>query len=692
MTFLQPILLAALPLITLPIIIHLINQRRYQTIRWAAMIFLLAANRMSRGYAKLRQLLILLFRMLAIAGLIFAVSRPLVSGWLGRIASGRPDTTIILLDRSPSMRQQGPGTVISKLDAGRHQLARTLEVLGSGRWVLIESTSNAAQDIESPGALLKLSEAEPASTSADLAAMLEAARDYIRTNRPGRTEIWICSDLRQNDWGPDSVRWQALRDSFLEFPESIRFHLLAYSDVTSGNVSVQVTNVRRQQTADSAELLVSLKLLREGGADAKLSLPVQFEIEGARSELTIEMNGPTYELKDHRIPIERKRERGWGKVSIPADANPADNDFYFVFDRPQPRRTLVVTSDPQTIASVQLAASISPDSAIPCSAEIITRQQLPAVDWDGISLLAWNAPLPEKDEAQVVQAFINRGGQVIFLPSRVPGEAEFMGVRWQGWAEEKSDTPIETWRGDQDLLANTQSGAALPVGRLQIRRACGLAGELTPLASLRGGRTLFARLPTSRGGVYFCTTTPEPGASSLAANGVVLYVLVHRALAAGAAALGQTRQLIAGDPAMEQPATWHQLAGSRDAISTEYVHHAGVYQAGEKLLAVNRSAAEDQAPVLSNDRVAGLFKGLDFNRVDDTAGNLVGLIQEIWRSFLVVMMIALLVEAGLCLPRQVQKSGAEERAAGFIPVGSSAAINAAARSEDSVPHTDRALV
>jgi len=36
MTFLQPLLLFALPLVTLPVIIHLINQRRYQTIRWAA--------------------------------------------------------------------------------------------------------------------------------------------------------------------------------------------------------------------------------------------------------------------------------------------------------------------------------------------------------------------------------------------------------------------------------------------------------------------------------------------------------------------------------------------------------------------------------------------------------------------------------------------------------------------------------
>ena len=229
-----------------------------------------------------------------------------------------------------------------------------------------------------------------------------------------------------------------------------------------------------------------------------------------------------------------------------------------------------------------------------------------------------------------------------------------MGVHWRDWLEESTEIPVETWRGDQDLLANTQSGAALPVGQLRIRRSCGLEGELTPLASLKGGRPLFARLPTNRGGVYFCATTSAAGDSSLASNGVVLYVFVQRALAAGAAVLGQTRQLVAGDTAGEQSTTWHQLAGAPDAISTDYAHHAGVYVAGEKLLAVNRSAAEDQAAVLSAERVAELFKGLDFTRVDDRAGSLVGLIQEIWRPFLLVMMIAMLVEAGLCLPRRMQ--------------------------------------
>jgi hypothetical protein len=666
MSFLQPILLAALPLISLPIVIHLINQRRFRTIRWAGMMFLLAANRMSRGYARLRQILILLFRTIAVAGLIFAVSRPLASGWLGRAAGSRPDTTITLLDRSPSMRQQSPGSVISKLDAGRHQLAQTLAVLGSGRWVLIENTTKVAQEIEGPESLLKLPATEPAGTSADLPAMLEAARDYIRDNRAGRTEIWICSDVRQNDWNAESVRWQALRTAFQEFPQSIRFHLLAYPDPAQGNISVRVTEVRRQQSGDGAELLLSLKLAREGGAEEELSLPVQFEIEGARSELTVKMNGPTFELKDHRIPIERSRERGWGKVSIPADANPADNEYFFVFDQPQPRRALLVSDDAVAVAPLQLAASTPPDPAIRCSAEVIKPEQIATADWDGLALLIWHAPLPTADAAKAIEAFVQRGGQVLFLPPRSPGDAEFMGVRWQGWSPDRIETAVETWRGDQDILANTQSGAALPVGQLQIRRHCGISGEMTILASLKSGQPLLTRLPTNRGGVYFCTTTPESADSSFARNGVVLYVLVQRALAAGAAARGQTRQLIAGESATEYANAWQQLAGSAEALSTDYPHHAGVYQAGDKLLAINRAPTEDQAPVLSNERVAELFNGLDFTRVDDQAGPSSGLIQEIWRLFLVAMMIALLVEAGLCLPKKAKEP---DRLAGRLAAG-----------------------
>jgi hypothetical protein len=658
MSFLQPWLLAALPLAALPIIIHLVNQRRYQTMPWGAMMFLLTANRLARGFARIRQWLIMAARVLAIAGLVFAVSRPLASGWLGLAAGARPDTTIILLDRSPSMQQQGAGGGDSKLVTGVRQLAQTFQTLKSAHWVLIDSTTKKPVELESPDALLHSPATEAVSATSDLPGMLEAAYDYIQTNKSGRTDIWICSDLRQSDWNPESGRWHAVRESLLSLRQGVRINLLAYPETAEGNLSVRVADVRRVQNGPGADLVLSIRLARDGVDQSPASIPLHFEIDGARSEVTVEIPKTPCELKDYRIPLESKQPRSWGKVTIPADINPADNDFYFAFEKPVPRHAVVVAEDSQAARSLQLAAAITSDPSIPCSAEVISTEQLSGVEWEKISLLLWQGPLPDGETGRRVEEYLKRGGCAVFLPPRLPGDRELLGVRWKAWIDTANkDAPVANWRGDQDLLANTQSGALLPVGRLQVHRYCGLAGDLTPLASLQGGATLLGHATQDHRGAYFFATTPASSDSSLATDGVVLYVLVQRALATGAASLGTIRQLTAGETAPNVPDSWQRLAGSDLAVSGAYRVHRGVYLAGDRLLAVNRAADEDQAPILDDDRVAGLFDGLNFIRVDHRAGRLGVLIEEIWRPFLAAMIVALIVEAALCLPRSATKAG-----------------------------------
>jgi hypothetical protein len=654
MSFLQPWLLAGLPLVALPIIIHLINQRRFQTVHWGAMMFLFNARRMSRGYSRIRQWLILLFRTLAVAGLVFAVSRPLASGWLG-LAGGAADTTIILLDRSPSMQVRGSEANLSKLETGRRQLVQTLSTFGSNRWVLIDSGTREPREIESPEAILNLPTAGPASAPADLPAMLAAALDYIRNNRAGQTEIWICSDLRENDWSPDSGRWTSLRDAFLELPQGVRFQLLAYPQAASANTSVRVTDVRRQTTDESVDLLVSFRITRQGNETEKLTLPVQIEIDGTRSVLNVELAGAQTDYKDHRIALARDRQRGWGRISVPTDAQPADDDFYFVFDNPPPRRSIIIAEDADAQRPLQLAAEISPDPALVSSAELVTLDGLATVPWDEIALVLWQAPLPTGDIAGMLKAFVERGGQAVFLPPTNPNGDELFGIRWRDWIDAAKPVAVETWRGDEDVLARTLSGAALPVGQLDIRRYCGLIGEVTALATITGGAPLLARVPSKRGGVYFWATTPATRDSSLATSGVVLYAFVQRALAAGAAVLGKARHLDAGEPGSEDPLTWTRLRDDDVGISTEYAVHRGAYSASDRLLAVNRPAAEDHARILSDARVGELFRGLNFVRVDDQAGNLNSLVQEIWRMFLLSMLVALVLEAALCLPKLVRR-------------------------------------
>jgi len=651
MTFLQPWVLVALPLVALPLIIHLINQRRFQTVRWAAMQFLLAAKALSRGYSRLRHWLIMALRMAAVAAVILAVGRPLSRGWLALAGGGRPDSAIVILDRSPSMQAVAAAGGESKLDTGRRQLADSLATLRAGRVLVLSDPTKGPEEVASPAALVELANAGPVAAAADLPALLQSGYDFIRENAAGTTEVWICSDQRANDWKPDDGAWGGIRDAFAKLPQQVRVQLLSYAAAAPGNLAVRVPSVRLETLGRDRRLVVTVAVSRQedGG---RLTLPVKFEIGGISTAVDVDLTGREAVLKNHVIPLERSAaSRGWGRVSIPADANLADNEFFFAYDEPPPRRSLVVAEDPAAGRVLELVAAIAPDKTA-ATVDLVPPGGLAAAAWDEAAALLWQGPLPEGRDAELVQAFLDRGGQVVFFAPDRPTAAEFAGSAWGEWSAPAKPATAESWRTDQDLLANTLAGSALPLGDVEIRRSCGLSGDLVPLASLPGGAPLVAR--SSRAdGVTFVATTPAPRDSSLASEGVVLYALVQRALDRGLTVLARARQADAGPAAADLAracGSWTRQGGTASP-SAEAGFHAGVFSCGDRLVAVNRPAAEDAALAVADDRIDGLFRGLSFQRITGTAGDTTSLVQEIWRAFLIAMLLALVAEGLLSLPR-----------------------------------------
>ena len=106
-SFVHPAILGGLALASLPIIIHLLNRRRFKSMEWAAMDFLLKAAVRNRRRVRLENLLLLALRTLLVLCLILAVARPF-SKREDTLASlfGSAGSTerVILLDDSHSMR------------------------------------------------------------------------------------------------------------------------------------------------------------------------------------------------------------------------------------------------------------------------------------------------------------------------------------------------------------------------------------------------------------------------------------------------------------------------------------------------------------------------------------------------------------------------------------------------------------
>ena len=141
---------------------------------------------------------------------------------------------------------------------GRHPLATRADR---------QRARDTAADRESADALLDLPQTEATETAADIPALLQGALDYITTNKTGRTDVWLLSDLQQSDWDASGGRWETLRSAFATL-QGVRFHLLCYPEPAPDDLAISVERVMRRETSEKAELLLDLRITRQADRSA----------------------------------------------------------------------------------------------------------------------------------------------------------------------------------------------------------------------------------------------------------------------------------------------------------------------------------------------------------------------------------------------------------------------------------------
>src|SRR5687767_8895760 len=218
MTFLAPYLLGGLVLASVPIIIHLLNRRRFQLVEWAPMKYLKLTIKNNRRRLRIEQLLLLALRTLLIIILILAVARPALSeAGLGRVFGGKGRVSrVIVIDDSLSMGYQlerRPAFEVAKQAVGD-----LLSGIGPQDAVTAIVTSAPDQPIvreahlDAPSRLLDpLSRFQPSDARSDWPATFKAVDDLLSQATFPSREVVIVTDLRRAGWGAGvtelSNRW-----------------------------------------------------------------------------------------------------------------------------------------------------------------------------------------------------------------------------------------------------------------------------------------------------------------------------------------------------------------------------------------------------------------------------------------------------------------------------------------------------
>src|SRR5262245_42027067 len=192
--FLHPFLaILGAGLVSVPILIHLLNRRRFQVVRWGAMAFLLAAFKKTRRRLELESLILLLLRALAVLLIGLGIARPLLSPDSPlAIVSGGPREVVVALDASWSMALREGS--LSSYERGAQAARSILEALKPERQdkatlILAKPRPKALASGSPIAARDALSRAnEPTYEGMDLAATLDLAAAEIDALHPELAE------------------------------------------------------------------------------------------------------------------------------------------------------------------------------------------------------------------------------------------------------------------------------------------------------------------------------------------------------------------------------------------------------------------------------------------------------------------------------------------------------------------------
>ncbi len=606
------------------------------------MEFLLKATRESRGKKKLKYLVILTCRALAIAALIFAIARPLVGGFLGW-SGGKLDTVILILDRSASMEQLSPSSRESKRASSIASIRKSLAELNSPKLLLIDSASGIIQDIPSPDALEELSATSATDTKASIPSLISTAIDYILDQSPGKTEIWIASDLQLSDWSPEEGRWEAIRTGLNDLPQKTTLRVMSLASAPKDNFAIRVLSSRRSKD----NLVLDIEITRSD-AEGPASIPITYSINGTRSSDRVTLRGQTYQFQK-RLPLGNRDGIGHGFLSIPSDTNSRDNVAFFAYGEDSPSRTFIISEGGESPDWLTLAAA--PPGFGRNEATQLSPKNAHKIDWDSASLIIWQSDLPQGTIAEELTRFIDSGGAALMLPPRGEKTTNFMGLSWG----EQTTSPdgqyfiIKEWDQADGPLRNGLEGTQVPVTKVKsiIRRD--ILGEATTLSSWDDDKPFLLRKVIGDGSAIFMSTIPDYTWSNLADADVLLPV-VQRMISQGDirfgsayAAITGSRKSLAAEGEIRQRIDTHAKSNSSNA---EY--QAGVWKLGDRIVATNRPKTEDQWQILTEQNLNSLLDGVSYKLFEDK-GDSESLAREIWRTFLIAMLVFLITEAILCL-------------------------------------------
>jgi hypothetical protein len=424
--FLYPIFLFGLIAASLPLLIHLLNRRKLNRIRFPAVRFILMSQkRISRSY-RLRHWILLALRTTAVLLLALLLANPIFQTGAGLFAGGGPVSLVILLDNSLSMTWSGDGIGFKQAKEAARLLITSLG--DSDRAAIVPTSISGKEPIrlklEKDVLLKELDQIEIADGTANFSIALGKAYELLG-EPAGQKEIRLISDLGLTGW--DNFSMSSLKQVDPAIPvKAIRVGR------KQKPLNVAVKEIRATGQGIGVDLPLHLEAVVANFTDQEIKdLLVQLSIDGQNKDQKLTSVAPR---GDATITLQTRLSQAGshtGQLTIKKDGLAGNASLHFGVHAQDQLRILVVDGDPQT--SLVQSETFFLTRALNPAGESDSSQYLPTViipeglsaavlDAYQVIVLCNVAILPEAFVAKLQNYLRGGGGLLIFGGDRLQAD------------------------------------------------------------------------------------------------------------------------------------------------------------------------------------------------------------------------------------------------------------------------------
>ncbi|HEV2862814.1 MAG TPA: BatA domain-containing protein [Pyrinomonadaceae bacterium] len=406
MSLLSPLFLLGLAAIAAPVLVHLVRRTRARRVEFPALVFVRQVPQRTIRRRTLHNLLLLLLRCLALLLVVFAFTRPFFSGSGSAKESERERATLVLLDRSLSMRHAG------HFDEALARARALVEDAREGERVAVmtfaeghEVVNNFTADKnEARAALARLA---PGYEATDYEQGLRGAETLFDSLKDaGAKRVFLVSDFQ-------AAGWDAARASFKLRPD-VRLALVDVGGDPKANAGV--TNVEARGAVYGKKY------------EDKLAVHVSNFADEPRERVTIELiiNEQTAERREINLAARDTKTVEFAgfnlaegpnrcSVRLKTDDFAADNEFYFTLRREAPAKALIVDAAGRGRGeSFYLLNALATDENLPFAFDVKAPGAVDPAGLSNSSLVILNdAGAAPGALADGLSRFVEAGGRLV---------------------------------------------------------------------------------------------------------------------------------------------------------------------------------------------------------------------------------------------------------------------------------------